>query len=643
MSGKVIIEVTRGALAGKKYEYEGVEHIFVGRQEDCGIVLPEKTVSRYHCLLEIAPPDVKLQDFGSLNGTFLNEEKIGQRERSQSWEEGRALRHDEYSLKDGDVLRLGKQCELLCRIEAPELCALCGAELPENAVNPVSSGTLPEGDAGMYYSHDGKRICENCYLEAEKQRLMELMAQLEAKKQAELEAQKQAKREAERKEKERIAKEKAEQERIAKEKAKQERLAKEKAEKLKEEQRRKEEENRRKEAERLAREKAEREKKAAEEAARRKEAERLQALLEAEKKKQKKCAQCGKTFIPKASDQTLCSDCINKRDEAEVILKALLEAMIGGANQPATPSPVAGYEKVQRLGRGGMGEVWKVRETKTGKYYALKTMLPQVAVNEQAKTLFLREAKVSEQLDHKNVVRTYKSGCANGVFYILMDLCEGGSVDSLMAKHGGKLPLELATNITLQVLSGLDYVHNVKVDVDIKKGIFNATKEVEATGLVHRDFKPGNIFLADNSDHPVAKVADFGMAKAFETAGMSKVTKDGNAMGTPQFMPRQQAVNFRYSKPDVDVWAAAASYYNMLTGQFPRDFTSGKNPCMVLMTGGIVPIRQRDSSIPVKLAAVIDRALQEVPEIGYKSAATFRRDIIAALPEQVKKAVRGVL
>lgn len=637
MSGKVIIEVTRGALAGKKYEYESVEHIYVGRQDDCGIVLPEKTVSRYHCLLQIAPPDVKLQDFGSLNGTFLNEEKIGQRERTQTWEEGRALRHDEYTIKDGDVLRLGKQCELLCRIEAPELCAVCGAVLPENAVNPISSGTLPDGDAGLYYSPTGERICENCYLEAEKQRLMEL-----------LEAQKQAQLEAERKEKERIAREKAEQERIAKEKAKQERLAKEKAAKLAEEQRRKEEENQRKEAERLAREKAEREKKAAEEAAKReeakrKEAERLQALLEAEKKKQKKCAQCGKTFIPKSSDQTLCPDCVNKRDEAEVILKALLEAMIGGAAQSAEPSPVEGYEKVQRLGRGGMGEVWKVREKKTGKYFALKTMLPQMAVNEQAKTLFLREAKVSEQLDHKNVVRTYKSGCANGVFYILMDLCEGGSVDGLMAKHGGKLCLEQATLITLQVLDGLEYVHNVKVDVDIKKGLFNSTKEVEAYGLVHRDFKPGNIFLADNTDYPVAKVADFGMAKAFETAGMSKVTKDGSAMGTPQFMPRQQAVNFRYSEPDVDVWAAAASYYNMLTGQFPRDFAPGKNPCMVLMTGGIVPIRQRDQSIPPKLAAVIDRALQEVPEIGYKSAATFRRDIIAALPEQVKKAVLGVL
>ncbi len=89
MAGKITFEVIRGALAGQTFEYGEKTRIFVGRQEDCGIVVPENTVSRYHCVLEITPPDVKLQDFGSLNGTFLNGEKIGQREREQSWEDAR--------------------------------------------------------------------------------------------------------------------------------------------------------------------------------------------------------------------------------------------------------------------------------------------------------------------------------------------------------------------------------------------------------------------------------------------------------------------------------------------------------------------------------------------------------------------------
>ena len=78
MSSKVILTVTRGEAKGKTYTYDGQERVLIGRQEDCAIVVPEKTVSRYHCLLEILPPRVRLQDFGSLNGTFLNGEKIGQ-------------------------------------------------------------------------------------------------------------------------------------------------------------------------------------------------------------------------------------------------------------------------------------------------------------------------------------------------------------------------------------------------------------------------------------------------------------------------------------------------------------------------------------------------------------------------------------
>ena len=76
MKEKITIEIIKGEGAGQKFEYEDAERIFVGRQADCGIVLPEKTVSRYHCLLDINPPTVKLQDFGSLNGTFLNDVKI---------------------------------------------------------------------------------------------------------------------------------------------------------------------------------------------------------------------------------------------------------------------------------------------------------------------------------------------------------------------------------------------------------------------------------------------------------------------------------------------------------------------------------------------------------------------------------------
>ena len=161
--------------------------------------------------------------------------------------------------------------------------------------------------------------------------------------------------------------------------------------------------------------------------------------------------------------------------------------------------------------------------------------------------------------------------------------------------------------------------------------------------MVHRDVKPGNIFLSDTSDRPIAKVGDLGMAKAFDLAGLYRITKTGQVMGTPVFMPRQQIMQCKYAKPEVDVWAAAASYYNMLTGTVPKNFRPGKNAWQVIVSETPVPIRDRNSAIPRSVAAVIDKALREEPSIGYQTAAAFRKDLVNALPSNVKNAVKGVI
>ena len=518
MHGKIILEVTDGTDAGQKYEYTGTNRVFIGRQDDCGIVLSEKTVSRYHCILTINPPTVRLQDFGSLNGTYINGEKIGQRDRDKSWEEAKNEVSREFDLHDGDRIRLGKRCELKCSIEQ----------------EIISDVTISDEDLGPS------------------------------------------------------------------------------------------------EEERIKIEKAEKEKQ----------------KMQARGGGKKTCQGCGKPFVPKAEDNNLCPECLADRAK---ILDGILAAILGDAMERKEPSkgasPVEGYDKVALLGKGGMGEVWKVRERSTGKILALKTMLPQVAADEKGKKMFLREASLCEQLNHKNVVKTYQTGCANGVFYILMDLCQGGSAQDLMERNRGRLSLNMATYIILQALTGLDYVHNLDVSVEIrKKGLWSSgTKQVEAHGLVHRDFKPGNIFLSDRSDHPVAMVADFGMAKAFETAGMTDMTSSGQASGTVAFMPRQQALDYRFSKPEVDVWAAAASYYYMLTGMPPKNLKPQPLLWQSLVQEPAVPIRKRNSAIPARIAEVIDRALVERPEIGCKTAAALRRDIIAALPAETKAYCKGIL
>ncbi len=538
MKEKITIEIIKGEGAGQKFEYEDAERIFVGRQADCGIVLPEKTVSRYHCLLDINPPTVKLQDFGSLNGTFLNDVKIGQRERDKSWEEASRDAHKEYELHDGDVIGIGKKCRLKCTVEEPDIMAISGAW----------DGTMPEADEDEENpaAYDGIDLMGNEGAAEESEAVPE--GPIEAAEKGQSEA-----------------------------------------------------------------------------AAWSEEAKETSGKGQSEAEPEEAPEEEPEQNNPKHDE------------EMDKILGELLMAILGGKQErPVGPSPVEGFDKIALLGKGGMGEVWKVRENKTGKLYALKTMLPQIAGDKKARDMFLREAKLTEFLDHENVVRTYKTGFSNNVYYILMDICEGGSVDDLMKRYGGKLPFNLATFIILQALEGLEYVHNVPVQAEIvKRGLFGGRREklMDAKGLVHRDFKPGNIFLMDKSDHPVAKVADFGMAKAFQAAGFTTMSSEGMVKGTVPFMPRQQALDCRFAKPEVDVWAAAASYYYMLTGQFPKNFRQGVNMWQILVTESATPIWQRDPSVPERLAQVIDRALVERPVIGCNSAAALRYDIIRALPE----------
>ena len=144
----------------------------------------------------------------------------------------------------------------------------------------------------------------------------------------------------------------------------------------------------------------------------------------------------------------------------------------------------------------------------------------------------------------------------------------------LMARHGGKLPLKLAAPIMLHTLEGLAHAHTA--------------------GFVHRDLKPQNILLQRAGDDLVAKISDFGLAKNFEQAGFSGLTITGHFAGTPYFMPREQVINFRRVKPVSDVWSIGATFYCMLTGQFPREFTKGRDPMDVILNEEAIPIRQRD-------------------------------------------------
>ncbi len=310
--------------------------------------------------------------------------------------------------------------------------------------------------------------------------------------------------------------------------------------------------------------------------------------------------------------QFICSVC---RSKPTGIMRRMLDHAREGE---AALTAIKDYDCVRELGRGGMGAVFLARHRVTGEELALKVMLPQVALSARVKQMFLREIENTRLLHHTNVVRLRDLGDSEGAFFFAMDFCPAGSVQHLVENRGA-LPPHEALAIALQALDGLQYAHTLDVPVALADGNVG-----RATGLVHRDLKPANLFLGRPSAPWDVKVGDYGLAKAFDAAGLSGLTWTGAACGTPHYMPRAQVINFRFARPEVDVWACAACLYFMLCGRPPRDFKPGIDVWRAILETKPVPLAQRKPDIPPRLAAVVDHALREEPEIPFKSATELR-------------------
>lgn len=354
-------------------------------------------------------------------------------------------------------------------------------------------------------------------------------------------------------------------------------------------------------------------------------AERGKAAAEADAKQEverpvtrhNRCEVCG-NFL--AEDEVgLCATC---QENPKRMLKFLLE-QAGRGKRGLREIP--GYRRIKLLGEGRWSRVWLVEEEASGRQMALKRILYWPETGEHIRMRFLREANVAAQLKHENVVRYHNLGQYEGTYFILMELCKGGNVTELLREFGGALNRDLATRIILRVLDGLDYAHKAPVLVTLDNG-----KTVTANGVVHRDVNPNNILLGSRNEALTVKVADFGLAKAFEAPGSGYCTPWWEVGGSPKFMPHQQYFRFKDATPEVDVWAAAATYYHMLTGSFAKPISDDEKHMVKFFLKERVPIRQRNPTIPEKLAEVIDYALLEDP-IRVTSALELKRMILEAL------------
>lgn len=325
------------------------------------------------------------------------------------------------------------------------------------------------------------------------------------------------------------------------------------------------------------------------------------------------CVRCGKD----ASDEVhhgrrgayLCRACRTDVLSGTGGLRGLLAA--AQAHVDERIPQIAGYEIGAELGRGGMGAVYQAVRKADGQTVAVKVMLAKIAVNERMRERFLREIEVTKQLDHPHLVKLLDSGSAGTAFFFVLDYCNGGSLEALAKRNGGRLALKVAGPLMLQCLDGLHHAHSA--------------------GFVHRDLKPPNILLHQSGQRWRAKITDFGLAKGFEGAGLSGMTATGSFSGTFHYMPREQLTNFKFLQPVSDLWSLGATFYKLVSGHLPLNFTADRDPMEVVLHDDAVPLRRRDPAIPEPVAKVIDRSLATDPAQRYPSAAEMKDALRRAL------------
>jgi tRNA A-37 threonylcarbamoyl transferase component Bud32 len=316
------------------------------------------------------------------------------------------------------------------------------------------------------------------------------------------------------------------------------------------------------------------------------------------------CARCHKP-LPAAYDPTRpCPACLlalglGPLDDEEAAL--LVHTGSGEAEPPPEPHELAELfpqlEIIELLGQGGMGAVYRARQTDLDRDVALKILAPRTETEAAFAERFARAARALAKLSHPNLVAVHDFGKSGPHYYIVMELVEGTNLRHLI--HQGDLSSRQALEIVEQVCSALQYAHD--------------------QGVVHRDIKPENI-LIDRTGR--AKIADFGLAKMTRVdQGAERLTRTQQAMGTPQYMAPEQIEHPLEVDHRADIYSLGVVFYELLTGELPL--------------GRFAP-PTRKVQVDVRLDEVVLRALEKEPEQRYQQASEVATDL-----GEIKRAPQG--
>jgi serine/threonine protein kinase len=274
----------------------------------------------------------------------------------------------------------------------------------------------------------------------------------------------------------------------------------------------------------------------------------------------------------------------------------------------------AHYELDCEIGRGGMGIVYRAKDRRLKRTVAIKVLPPELAFRSEIRSRFLREAETAAQLSHPNIVPIYTVDEQEQLVFFVMAYVAGDNLARRLYERG-VLTIDETRRILRDVADALAYAHE--------------------RGVVHRDIKPDNILLDASTGRPM--VTDFGIARAMDSTGDSRLTATGMAIGTPAYMSPEQAAGEREIDGRSDLYSLGILGYQMLTGEPP--FSASSTPAMLVkhISERPVPVEQRRADVPTDIGRCIMMLLEKEPQNRFPNATA----LVAALDTRSAPAPRA--
>jgi len=272
------------------------------------------------------------------------------------------------------------------------------------------------------------------------------------------------------------------------------------------------------------------------------------------------------------------------------------------------------YRLIERIGTGGMGEVWRAEDTKLLRHVAIKILPRQLAADAEWKERFLREARAIAQVNHPAIATIYSIDEHEDTLFMVMELVEGEPLSQMIAR--GPLTPADAVRVAAHVADGLAEAHE--------------------KGIVHRDIKPDNILVSKK----VVKILDFGIAKQIGGTADPSLTQGGMVIGTPHYMSPEQALG-RAVEARTDIFSLGVVLYEMLSGTKPFQAEAATQVLLQIVMNEPRDIAEAAPAVTPALAAIVRRCMEKQADNRYQNCEELRKALIRSLNQEPSRVSRS--